>query len=90
MRSQTFDMDYFLSHRHSPSLEEYSDQYLKEAVCVSFGPEADSRLLSTLKKFNELSEKCLFLLRVETRCHCLYFLDFAIREVGLNYCISPS
>jgi hypothetical protein len=33
-----------------------------------------------LKGVKSLSDKCLFTLRVEFRCHCMYFLDLALRE----------
>nr|KAJ3422217.1 hypothetical protein HK105_000715 [Polyrhizophydium stewartii] len=30
--------------------------------------------------FKKLSQTCIFVLRIELRCHSLYYLDLAIRE----------
>ena len=34
-----------------------------------------------LENYATLAEYCLFILRVEIRCHCLYYLDLVLREV---------
>lgn len=39
-----------------------------------------SRFREILKRYEDLTETCLFTLRVEYRCHCLYFIDLALRE----------
>lgn len=35
-----------------------------------------------IKKFQTLAEMCLFELRIEFRCHSMYFMDLALREVS--------
>ncbi|RHZ59662.1 hypothetical protein Glove_362g4 [Diversispora epigaea] len=42
--------------------------------------EMANRLDALLATFQQLAEQCLFTLRVELRCHAMYYLDLATRE----------
>ncbi|KAJ3115453.1 hypothetical protein HDU96_000612 [Phlyctochytrium bullatum] len=44
-----------------------------------------ARFDSILNYYQELSETYLFTLRVELRCHAMFYLDLAMREG--NYCL---
>lgn len=38
-----------------------------------------------LAAVKDLAETCLFMLRIELRVHCFYFLDLAYREGNYNF-----
>ncbi|KAG9307493.1 hypothetical protein G9A89_017323 [Geosiphon pyriformis] len=42
--------------------------------------EMANRFDALLATFQQLAEQCLFTLRVEVRCHTLYYIDMAMRE----------
>lgn len=53
--------------------------------CLRLDQATKLRFDTILDKFDSLSKDCLFLLRVELRCHCLYFMDLAGGEG--SYCL---
>ncbi|KAI0216777.1 exocyst subunit [Massospora cicadina] len=50
--------------------------------------EMTSHFDSLLGKFNRLADLCLITLRIELRCHTMYYLDLAVREG--NYYLPPT
>jgi exocyst complex component 4 len=52
----------------------------EDDVHLPLSTEMTARFDSILNYFQELSETYLFALRVEIRCHAMYYLDLAMRE----------
>ncbi|KAI8915401.1 Sec8 exocyst complex component-specific domain-containing protein [Powellomyces hirtus] len=51
-----------------------------EKLALPLSAEKSNMFKSILSSFQRLSELCLGVLRVEVRCHSMYFLDLAMRE----------
>ncbi|KAI8818997.1 Sec8 exocyst complex component-specific domain-containing protein [Fimicolochytrium jonesii] len=51
-----------------------------EEVPIALAEEMVERFKALLTNFRRLSDLCLFVLRVELRCHSMFFLDLAMRE----------
>ncbi|TPX58983.1 hypothetical protein PhCBS80983_g02766 [Powellomyces hirtus] len=51
-----------------------------EKLALPLSAEKSNMFKSILSNFQWLSELCLGVLRVEVRCHSMYFLDLAMRE----------
>ncbi|CAG8559752.1 1079_t:CDS:10 [Racocetra persica] len=47
---------------------------------LSLTDEMTNRFDALLATFQQLAEQCLFTLRVELRCHVMYYIDLAMRE----------
>ncbi len=43
-----------------------------------------SRINNILNSYQSLSEMCLYALRIELRCHSMFYLDLSFREVNLH------
>ncbi|KAJ3217398.1 hypothetical protein HDU67_007981 [Dinochytrium kinnereticum] len=82
------------SEKSTTSVENYTKWSTDSLPALPFDTEDDvqlplnvemgSRFDSILNYYQELSETYLFTLRVELRCHSMFYLDLAMREVG-NY-----
>ncbi|KAJ3052048.1 hypothetical protein HK097_006960 [Rhizophlyctis rosea] len=57
----------------------------QSAVGLLLSAEMGRRFTRVLGDLESLSETCIFVLRVEIRCHAMYYLDLAMREG--NYCL---
>ncbi|KAJ3149479.1 hypothetical protein HDU89_003843 [Geranomyces variabilis] len=51
-----------------------------ETLALPLSAERSSMFANLLQQFRSLSTLCLSVLRVEIRCHAMYFLDLAMRE----------
>ncbi|KXS11677.1 hypothetical protein M427DRAFT_426557 [Gonapodya prolifera JEL478] len=49
-------------------------------VVLPLDDETSIRFDALLLKYQKLAETCLFALRIEFRCHSMYYLDLALRE----------
>ncbi|KAJ3335656.1 hypothetical protein HDU93_004770 [Gonapodya sp. JEL0774] len=49
----------------------------------------DMRFDSLLNQYQQLARTCLFALRIEFRCHSMYYLDLALREVNRSDYLIP-
>ncbi|KAJ3334079.1 hypothetical protein HDU76_011603 [Blyttiomyces sp. JEL0837] len=65
-----------LSTDSLPNMQAVAD----EDVQLPLDMEMSARFDSILNYYQELSETYLFALRVELRCHAMYYLDLALRE----------
>lgn len=68
------------SAAHYTNANESSDAYLKQAVCIKLSHSSEKRVRTVVQEIHTLAETCLFVLRIELRAHCLYFIDFSVRE----------
>ncbi|KAI9297402.1 hypothetical protein K502DRAFT_323305 [Neoconidiobolus thromboides FSU 785] len=82
------------NNKQTPTLDDNKSIKSISLSEISKGPstirsmaEYTNHLDKILNKFNKLSDLCLFTLRVEFRCHTMYYLDLAVREgtYYLNY-----
>ncbi|KAJ3011813.1 hypothetical protein HKX48_006633 [Thoreauomyces humboldtii] len=51
-----------------------------ENLVIPLSAEMTKTFQGILANFQRLADLCLFVLRVEVRCHSMYFLDLALRE----------
>jgi exocyst complex component 4 len=51
-----------------------------QEVALALEPAMAQSYDNLLQKFERLGERCLFTLRIEFRCHAMYYLDLAMRE----------
>ncbi|CAG8550348.1 2665_t:CDS:10 [Diversispora eburnea] len=60
--------------------EEKDNNETQDNTSLPLTGEMANRLDALLATFQQLAEQCLFTLRVELRCHAMYYLDLATRE----------
>ncbi|KAG4084718.1 hypothetical protein H8356DRAFT_1743378 [Neocallimastix lanati (nom. inval.)] len=49
-------------------------------ISLEISEEMQNRIVSILNNFQNLSEMCLYALRIELRCHAMFYLDLSFRE----------
>jgi len=62
------------------ALDQVSLGQTGEQVALALQKEQAQSYDNLLQKFERLGERCLFTLRIELRCHAMYYLDLAMRE----------
>ncbi|KND01717.1 uncharacterized protein SPPG_03510 [Spizellomyces punctatus DAOM BR117] len=74
--SESLDSYFKLSSESLPDLRVEHEENLQ----LWLTPEMAQKFQAVVSDLQRLSDLCLFVLRVELRCHSMYYLDLAMRE----------
>ncbi|ORX58842.1 hypothetical protein DM01DRAFT_1333460 [Hesseltinella vesiculosa] len=69
-----------ISKRWSHSVKRLSSTEPTESAALPLRGESARRFDTLLTTYQQLAETCLFTLRLEIRCHTLYYLQMVVRE----------